>query len=155
MVAQQQQQQQEHLTPIALPPPGELAHAARKGVVPTLRAAFSSNGPLQPFRLVRQDARSLAGRYWSDWTVFNQLVVASAVYVFFTNLLPGITFAADLYEITGKNWGSIEIVLSTGLCGVVFSAYVVRLDTPSRFHRVVLRPSSDRHQVLPTSLSYG
>lgn len=76
---------------------------------------------LQPFRLLRQDLHNLRDRYVSDWTVFNQLIVASAVYVFFTNLLPGITFASDLYVLTGKSWGTIEVVFSTGLCGVIFS----------------------------------
>lgn len=76
---------------------------------------------IRPFRLLRQDLRNLRGRYMSDWTVFNQLILASAVYVFFTNLLPGITFASDLYVLTGKSWGTIEVVFSTGLCGVIFS----------------------------------
>lgn len=79
---------------------------------------------LRPFRLLRQDLHNLRLRYVSDWTVFNQLVVASAVYVFFTNLLPGITFASDLYVLTGKSWGTIEVVFSTGLCGVIFSMWV-------------------------------
>ncbi|KKY22883.1 putative hco3- transporter family protein [Diplodia seriata] len=78
---------------------------------------------LQPFRLLRQDLANLNGRYASDWTVFNQLIFASAVYVFFTNLLPGITFASDLYELTGENWGTIEVVFSTGLCGIIFSVF--------------------------------
>ena len=76
---------------------------------------------LQPFRLLHQDLAHLRQRYLSDWTVFNQLIVASAVYVFFTNLLPGITFASDLYVLTGKQWGTIEVVFSTGLCGVIFA----------------------------------
>ena len=80
---------------------------------------------LQPFRLIRQDLKHLSQRYMSDWTLFNQLIFASAVYVFFTNLLPGITFANDLYELTGKNWGTIEVVFSTGLCGIIFSLWVV------------------------------
>ena len=79
---------------------------------------------LQPARLLRQDIRNLRQRYVSDWTIFNQLIVASAVYVFFTNLLPGITFASDLYVLTGKQWGTIEVVFSTGLCGIIFSLYV-------------------------------
>ena len=74
-----------------------------------------------PFRLFRQDLHNLSQRYVSDWAVFNQLIVASAVYVFFTNLLPGITFASDLYVLTGKSWGTIEVVFSTGLCGVIFA----------------------------------
>ncbi|KAL8816252.1 MAG: hypothetical protein Q9223_004711 [Gallowayella weberi] len=76
---------------------------------------------LRPGRLLKQDIQHLRQRYGSDWTVFNQLIVASAVYVFFTNLLPGITFASDLYVLTGQQWGTIEVVLSTGLCGVVFA----------------------------------
>jgi len=67
---------------------------------------------LRPFRLLRQDARNLAKRYVSDWTVFNQLVFASAVYVSFTNLLPGITFASDLYVLTNQNWGWILAIFN-------------------------------------------
>ncbi len=80
---------------------------------------------LRPGRLLREDIKHLRQRYVSDWTFFNQLVFASAVYVFFTNLLPGITFASDLYVLTGKQWGTIEVVLSTGLCGVIFALYVM------------------------------
>ncbi|KAL8643906.1 MAG: hypothetical protein Q9226_008046 [Calogaya cf. arnoldii] len=76
---------------------------------------------LRPGRLLKQDIQHLRQRYVSDWTTFNQLIVASAVYVFFTNLLPGITFASDLYVLTGQQWGTIEVVLSTGLCGVIFA----------------------------------
>lgn len=86
-----------------------------------LRTYFGSGGKLRPFRLLKQDIRNVRKRYISDWTLFNQLVFASAVYVFFTNILPGITFASDLYVRTGMNWGTIEVVFSTGLCGVIFS----------------------------------
>lgn len=86
-----------------------------------LRGSISAGGPLRPFRLVKQDILNLRQRYVSDWALFNQLVFASAVYVFFTNLLPGITFASDLYVLTGKSWGTIEVVFSTGLCGIIFS----------------------------------
>ncbi|PHH60904.1 hypothetical protein CDD81_1065 [Ophiocordyceps australis] len=78
---------------------------------------------LRPFRLLRQDAANLRSRWLSDWTVMNQQVVASAVYIFLTNMLPGITFASDLYVLTGKSWGTIEVVLSTGLCGLVFALF--------------------------------
>lgn len=83
--------------------------------------------PLHPFRLLISDFRSLRQRYASDWTNFNQLIIASAVYLFFTNLLPGITFASDLYVLTGQSWGTIEVVLSTGLCGILFSLCVKSL----------------------------
>lgn len=82
---------------------------------------FTKDGALRPFRLLREEWADLPKRYVSDWTTFNQLVFASAVYVFFTNLLPGITFASDLFVNTGKSWGTIEVVFSTGLCGIIFS----------------------------------
>lgn len=86
-----------------------------------LRGSVAAGGPLRPFRLLKQDILNLRRRYVSDWTVFNQLVFAGAVYVFFTNLLPGITFASDLYVLTGRSWGTIEVVFSTGLNGIIFS----------------------------------
>ena len=88
-----------------------------------IKGAISTGGPLRPFRLLRQDFRNLRKRYVSDWVVFNQLIFASAVYVFFTNLLPGITFASDLYVFTGRNWGTIEVVFSTGICGIIFALF--------------------------------
>ena len=87
-----------------------------------LQGYFGPGGQLRPFRLLKQDLGNLKVRYLSDWTVFNQQVVASAIYIFFTNILPGITFASDLYSLTGQSWGTIEIVFSTGLCGVIFAA---------------------------------
>ncbi len=91
-----------------------------------IKGAVSTGGPLRPFRLLRQDLHNLRRRYASDWTIFNQLIFASAVYVFFTNLLPGITFASDLYVLTGQNWGTIEVVLSTGICGIIFSLFSIQ-----------------------------
>lgn len=82
---------------------------------------FTKGGRLQPLRLLKVDLRNLRARYASDWMVLNQQVFASAVYIFFTNILPGITFASDLYVLTGKSWGTIEVVFSTGLCGVAFA----------------------------------
>ena len=99
------------------------------------RGSIAAGGPLRPLRLVREDLQNLRRRYLSDWTLFNQLVFASAVYVFFTNLLPGITFASDLYVLTGQNWGTIEVVFSTGLCGLIFSLSVFpfHANVPLRF----------------------
>lgn len=95
-----------------------------KNMLHNIRSSFRPDGPLRPFRLLRRDLNNLPKRYVSDWTLFNQLIFASAVYIFFTNLLPGMTFASDLYNLTGKNWGTIEVVFSTGICGVIFSMYV-------------------------------
>ncbi|TGZ85254.1 hypothetical protein EX30DRAFT_353296 [Ascodesmis nigricans] len=79
-------------------------------------------GALRPFRLLKEDIRNYRTRLRSDW-YFNQLILASAVYVFFTNLLPGITFSSDLYVKTDRNYGTIEVVLSTGICGIVFALF--------------------------------
>jgi hypothetical protein len=87
---------------------------------------FRNDGALRPGRLLQQDLKNYASRWPSDWKVFNQLVFASAIFVFFTNLLPGITFAADLFNLTGSNWGAIEIVFSTGLCGIIFSLFSIQ-----------------------------
>ncbi|KAK7420663.1 hypothetical protein QQX98_002658 [Neonectria punicea] len=84
---------------------------------------FGVGGALRPFRLLKEDILNIRGRYLSDWQCFNQQVFASAIYIFFTNILPGITFASDLYVLTGKSWGTIEVVFSTGLCGVVFALF--------------------------------
>lgn len=93
----------------------------RKPLKVKVQTWFRPGGKLRPFRLLKQDIGNIRRRYVSDWTTFNQLVFASAVYVFFTNILPGITFASDLFVLTGKSWGTIEVVFSTGLCGVIFS----------------------------------
>lgn len=83
-------------------------------------ALFKRGGMLRPFRLLKSDLQGRPKLYHTDW-FFNQLILASAVYLFFTNLLPGITFASDLYHLTGENYGTIEVVLSTGLCGIIFA----------------------------------
>jgi hypothetical protein len=104
----------------------KMSPASRSSFTQRHAALFSKNGKLRPFRLLRQDIRNIRRRYVSDWTLFNQLVFASAVYVFFTNILPGITFASDLDVLTGMTWGTIEVVFSTGLCGVIFALEVLR-----------------------------
>lgn len=76
----------------------------------TLLTPFKRNNLLHPLRLLRTDLHSLLTRYPTDWTTFNQQILASAIYIFFTNLLPGITFASDLNVLTDRNWGTIEVV---------------------------------------------
>ena len=99
------------------PPPTTKTPGKSKGGV------FSRGGALRPGRLLRSDLKGIGKRWGADWT-FDQLVLAAAVYVFFTNLLPGITFASDLYVLTDKHYGAIEVVFSTGLCGCIFALYL-------------------------------
>ncbi|KAH8660664.1 HCO3 transporter family-domain-containing protein [Tricladium varicosporioides] len=100
--------------------------AARRSFKSRSKELFRSGGKLQAFRLLKQDISNIRERYVSDWKLFNQLVFASAVYVFFMNILPGITFAGDLYALTGMTWGTIEVVFSTGLCGIIFSLFSIQ-----------------------------
>ncbi|KAF3935987.1 hypothetical protein ABW20_dc0104563 [Dactylellina cionopaga] len=88
----------------------------------TLAAYFQPNGILRPFRLMKKEFKARSAIYHTDWH-FNQLILASAVFLFFTNLLPGITFASDLDALTGSNYGTIEVVFSTGICGVIFALF--------------------------------
>ena len=112
-----------------------------------LKDWFAPEGNLRPFRLLKQDIKHIRVRYVSDWTTFNQLIFASAVYVFFTNILPGITFASDLYVLTGKTWGTIEVVFSTGLCGLIFSLWVSNFRQDGRSKLINI-------QILDTALDY-
>src|SRR4051794_28468747 len=59
----------------------EMLRSLRKPFAIRIRAHFSKGGTLNPFRLLRQDVRNIRKRYMSDWTLFNQLVFASAVYM--------------------------------------------------------------------------
>ena len=90
------------------------------------KTLFARGGRLRPFRLLGQGCGLFRRRCRSDWG-FNQLVLASAVYLFFFNLLPGITFASDLHVLTQRNYGTIEAVFSTGLCGCIFALYSLSL----------------------------
>jgi hypothetical protein len=104
---------------LSLSPPEQtyLAHPPARRKSPA--SLFRPDGPLRPFRLLKSDLNGRGKLWHTDWH-FNQLILASAVYVFFTNLLPGITFSSDLYVQTEMNYGTIEVVFSTGLCGVIF-----------------------------------
>lgn len=88
-----------HITPVRqysaqLPrPDGQIPVAssdspARPPRLHRLAGRFRKGGKLAPFRLLDGELRSLRRGYRSDWTVFNQLVLASAVYVLSTNILP-------------------------------------------------------------------
>ncbi|KAF3902168.1 hypothetical protein ABW21_db0206250 [Orbilia brochopaga] len=112
----------EEMQPSADSPTMEDVHIRTKRRKSRFRDLFTPDGPLRPFKLLKREVRARAAIYLTDWH-FNQLVFASAVFLFFTNLLPGITFASDLDALTGSNYGTIEVVFSTGLCGVIFALF--------------------------------
>lgn len=51
---------------------------------------------------------------------YNYRVIPATVYIFFTNLLPAIAFAQDMFDHTKNSYGVNEILLSSGIGGVVF-----------------------------------
>lgn len=89
---------------------------------------FRRNGLLRPGRLLRQDIEGLVIRYASDWTTITPLpiLLASTIYIFFANLFPALTFANDLYLRTGQNWGPIEVILGTGMCGTFHALFSIQ-----------------------------
>lgn len=50
----------------------------------------------------------------------NYRVIPATIYIFFTNLLPAIAFAQDMFDHTGNSYGVNEILLSSAIGGVVF-----------------------------------
>lgn len=75
-------------------------------------------------RGVVRDIRNRLPYYASDFTdAFNYRVVPSTIYIFFTNLLPAIAFAQDMFDRTDNLYGVNEVLLSSALAGVVFGLF--------------------------------
>lgn len=71
---------------------------------------------------IRHDIRRRLPHYWSDWTdVLSSKIIASTLFIFFTSIAPAITFSLFISESTHDELGVIEILLSTALCGFLFS----------------------------------
>ena len=91
--------------------------------------AKPSNSQMQLFASIRRELSGRRGVYRDDWIVsfrsahaLNKTLAAS-LYVFFTSVMPAITFAAYLLEFTDGNYGVTEVLFSTGICGVIFSLF--------------------------------
>lgn len=62
--------------------------------------------------------------YASDFKdAYNYRVIPSVVYIFFTNLLPAIAFAQDMFDRTENLYGVNEVLMSSALAGVVFGLF--------------------------------
>ena len=77
--------------------------------------------------IVRVKARMKS--YVDDWTItfrsrrnFFQ-VLAATFYIFFTNVAPAVTFASFLTTNTNGQYGTIDVLLSTGFNGVFYSIF--------------------------------
>lgn len=49
--------------------------------------------------------------------------VPSTIYIFFTNLLPAIAFAQDMFDHTNNSYGVNEVLLSSAMGGIVFGLF--------------------------------
>lgn len=73
---------------------------------------------------VVNDIRSRIPYYRSDFKdAYNYRVVPSVVYIFFTNLLPAIAFAQDMFDRTNNLYGVNEVLMSSAMAGVVFGLF--------------------------------
>lgn len=75
-------------------------------------------------RGIYNDLRSRGPYYYSDFTdAFNYRVVPSVIFIFFTNLLPAIAFAQDMFDRTDNAYGVNEVLMSSAIAGVVFGLF--------------------------------
>lgn len=59
--------------------------------------------------------------YWSDWTdSWDYRVVPAALDTYFSNLLPALAFAQDMFDRTDHAYGVNEVLLSSAMAGIVF-----------------------------------
>lgn len=62
--------------------------------------------------------------YVSDFKdAWNYRVIPSTVFIFFTNLLPAIAFAQDMFDNTDDLYGLNEVLMSSAMAGVVFGLF--------------------------------
>ncbi|AOA62212.1 Boron transporter 1 [Komagataella phaffii CBS 7435] len=60
----------------------------------------------------------------SDYSdAINYRVIPSTVYIFFTNLLPAIAFAQDMFDHTDNSYGLNEVLMSSAMGGIVFGLF--------------------------------
>lgn len=72
-------------------------------------------------RGVYNDIRAQLPYYKSDFTdAYNYRIIPLVVFIFFTNLLPAIAFAQDMFDRTDNAYGVNEVLMSLAMAGVVF-----------------------------------
>lgn len=75
-------------------------------------------------RGVYNDIRARLPYYSSDFSgAYNYRVVPSVIFIFFTNLLPAIAFAQDMFDRTDNSYGVNEVLMSSAIGGVVFGLF--------------------------------
>ncbi|KAL6064778.1 Anion transporter [Balamuthia mandrillaris] len=73
-------------------------------------------------RGIRQDLARRLPYYLDDWREgFHLRVPAAVLFMFFTSLAPAVTFGVYLQDNTDQHLGVVEVLLSTAICGILFS----------------------------------
>ncbi|EGW35548.1 uncharacterized protein SPAPADRAFT_53767 [Spathaspora passalidarum NRRL Y-27907] len=73
---------------------------------------------------IYNDIKTRLPYYKSDFAdAFNYRVIPSTIFIFFTNLLPAIAFAQDMFDKTDHAYGLNEVLMSSALAGVVFGLF--------------------------------
>lgn len=74
---------------------------------------------------IYNDIRCRLPYYLLDFRdAYNYRVIPSLTYVFFTNLLPAIAFAQDMFDKTNNLYGVNEVLMSSALAGVAFGLFL-------------------------------
>lgn len=59
--------------------------------------------------------------YWEDWRdSWDYRVIPAVLDTYFSNLLPALAFAQDMFDRTENSYGVNEVLLSSGMAGIVF-----------------------------------
>lgn len=59
--------------------------------------------------------------YWQDWKdSWDYRVIPSVLNTYFSNILPALAFAQDMFDRTNSSYGVNEVLLSSGMAGIVF-----------------------------------
>ncbi|ANB13179.1 Bor1p [Sugiyamaella lignohabitans] len=77
-----------------------------------------------PFKGIIHDIKGRLPYYLSDWTDgWNYRVIPSITYMYFTNILPAIAFAQDMFDKTNNSYGVNEVLLASAMGGIVFGLF--------------------------------
>jgi hypothetical protein len=73
---------------------------------------------------IYHDFKNRLPYYKSDFVdAYNYRVIPSTIFVFFTNLLPAIAFAQDMFDATDNSYGLNEVLMSSAIGGCAFGLF--------------------------------
>ncbi|GAV48528.1 hypothetical protein ZYGR_0K00330 [Zygosaccharomyces rouxii] len=67
------------------------------------------------------DLKDRIPHYWSDWRdSWDYRVIPAVLDTYFSNILPALAFALDMFDRTDRAYGVNEVLLSSAMAGIVF-----------------------------------